>query len=371
MKIQRLALLALCLLVACSDGNDDNDSSGNTIEQSVRALVSQMTLEEKVAQMAGEGSVFLPEGEQFWTVPGVERLGLPPFKMADGPRGVGTVEGATTFPVGMARGATWNPRLEQRVGAAMGRELRAAGGNVLLAPTINNLRHPSWGRSQETYGEDVHHLARMAVAFVRGVQVSVLANPKHYAANSIEDTRFQVNVTIDERTLREVYLPQFRAAVIEGKAASLMSAYNSVNAQFCGENEELLRRILKTDWGFDGFVLSDWVLGTQSTLGSALNGLDLEMPVARFYGDDLLAAVTDGRVPESVIDEAISRMVRKKLEFGIDQPSGLDLSEIGSEAHLALARDVAVGITPQVMFQQRDRYDEGNLPLSIFFDDVE
>ena len=356
MKIRTLVLLALCSLVACS--NSDNDSIGNDIEQSVPALVAQMTLEEKVAQMAGEGSVFLPEGEQFWTVPGVERLGLPPFKMADGPRGVGTVEGATTFPVGMARGATWDPRLEQRVGAAMGRELRAAGGNVLLAPTINNLRHPSWGRSQETYGEDVHHLARMAVAFVSGVQEYALANPKHFAANSIEDTRFQVNVTIDERTLREVYLPQFRAAVIEGKAASVMSAYNAVNAQFCGENEQLLRRILKTDWGFDGFVLSDWVLGTQSTLGSALNGLDLEMPVARFYGDNLLAAVTDGRVPESVVDEAVSRMVRKKLEFGLDRPSGLGLSEIGSKAHLALARDVAVN--GSVLLKN----DGGVLPLS-------
>jgi len=339
MKILSLALLALCLLVACSNG--DNDSRGNDIEKSVRALVAQMTLEEKIAQMAGEGSVFLPEGEQFWTVPGVERLGLPPFKMADGPRGVGTVEGATTFPVGMARGAAWDPRLEQRVGAAMGRELRAAGGNVLLAPTINNLRHPSWGRSQETYGEDAHHLARMAVAFVRGVQEYALANPKHYAVNSIEDTRFNVNVTVDERSLREVYLPQFRAAVIEGKAASLMTAYNSVNAQFCSENEQLLREILKTDWGFDGFVLSDWVLGTQSTLGSALNGLDLEMPIARFYGDNLLTAVTEGQVPESLIDEAVSRMVRKKLEFGLDRPSGLDLSEIGSKAHLALAREVA------------------------------
>jgi beta-glucosidase len=339
MKLPTLALLALCLLVACSNG--DNDSRGNDIEKSVRALVAQMTLEEKIAQMAGEGSVFLPEGEQFWTVPGVERLGLPPFKMADGPRGVGTVEGATTFPVGMARGAAWDPRLEQRVGAAMGRELRAAGGNVLLAPTINNLRHPSWGRSQETYGEDAHHLARMAVAFVRGVQEYALANPKHYAVNSIEDTRFNVNVTVDERSLREVYLPQFRAAVIEGKAASLMTAYNSVNAQFCSENEQLLREILKTDWGFDGFVLSDWVLGTQSTLGSALNGLDLEMPVARFYGDNLLTAVTEGQVPESLIDEAVSRMVRKKLEFGLERPSGLDLSEIGSKAHLALAREVA------------------------------
>ena len=339
MKIQTLALLALCLLVACGDG--DNDSKGNDIEQAVADLLAQMTLEEKVAQMAGEGSVFLPEGEQFWTVPGVERLGVPSFKMADGPRGVGTVEGATTFPVGIARGATWDSGLEQRVGEAMGRELRAAGGNVLLAPTINNLRHPSWGRSQETYGEDTHLLSRMAVAFVRGVQQHALANPKHYAANSIEDTRFQVNVTIDERTLREVYLPQFRAAVIEGKAASLMSAYNSVNGEFCGENEQLLRQILKNDWGFDGFVLSDWVFGTQSTLGSALKGLDLEMPVARFYGDNLLAAIADGRVPESVVDEAVTRMVRKKLEFGLDRPSGLDASEIGSKAHLALARDVA------------------------------
>jgi len=356
MKIKIFAPIFLGLLLACSDGDDD--SKGHDIEQSVRDLVAQMTLEEKVAQMAGEGSIFLAEGEQFWTVPGVERLGLPPFKMADGPRGVATVEGATTFPVGIARGATWDPALERRVGAAMGRELRAAGGNVLLAPTINNLRHPSWGRSQETYGEDVHHLSRMAVAFVQGVQENALANPKHYAANSIEDTRFQVNVTLDERTLREVYLPQFRAVIVEGRAASLMSAYNSVNGQFCGENKKLLRQILKTDWDFDGFVLSDWVFGTQSTLGSALNGLDLEMPVARFYGDNLLAAVSDGRVPESVIDEAVGRMVRKKLEFQLDRPSGLDGSEIGSEAHLALARDVAVN--GSVLLKN----DAGALPLS-------
>jgi len=356
MKITISALLAVCLLVACSDG--DSDSKSINIEQKVADLVSRMTLEEKVSQMAGEGPVFRPEGEQFWTVPGVERLGVPPFKMADGPRGVGTVEGATTFPVGIARGAAWDPGLERRVGAAMGRELRAAGGNVLLAPTINNLRHPSWGRSQETYGEDVHHLSRMAVAFVRGVQQHALANPKHYAANSIEDTRFQVNVTIDERTLREVYLPQFRAAVIEGKAASVMTAYNSVNGEFCGENEQLLRQILKTDWGFDGFVLSDWVFGTQSTLGSALNGLDLEMPVARFYGENLLAAIADGRVPESVVDEAVTRMVRKKLEFGLDRPSGLDASEIGSEAHLALARQVAAN--GSVLLKN----DAGVLPLS-------
>lgn len=333
----RLTLwIALTLLVAaCSS------TGGSNLEARVEELLSQMTLEEKVAQMAGDTGLILPEGEVGWNAPGVERLGIPPFRMADGPRGVGTAEGATTFPVGMARGATWEPEVEQRVGAAMGRELRAIGGNVLLAPTINILRHPSWGRSQETYGEDVHHLSRMGVAFIQGVQQYVLANPKHYAANSIEDTRFELDVTVDERSLREVYLPHFRAAVLEAGAASVMSAYNSVNGQFCGENEHLLKEILKTDWGFDGFVLSDWVFGTHTTLGSALNGLDLEMPIAQVYGDDLLAAVQRGDVPESVIDDAVRRMVRKKLQHQLDQPSDLDESVLASDDHLALAEEVA------------------------------
>ena len=336
MKFRKLGLLSFSLIAACSNGGGDD------LEKRVDDLVSQMTLEEKVAQMAGDSGAFLPEDASLWNVPGVERLGVPPFRMSDGPRGVGTAEGATTFPVGMARGATWEPEVEQRVGAAMGRELRAVGGNVLLAPTINNLRHPSWGRSQETYGEDVHHLSQMAVAFVRGVQEYVLANPKHYAANSIEDTRFRLDVTVDERTLREIYLPHFRAAVLEGGAASVMSAYNSVNGQFCGENEQLLKQILKTDWGFDGFVLSDWIFGTQTTLGSALNGLDLEMPIASVYGEALFEAVQNGDVPESVIDDAVRRMVRKKLQHGLDQPSDLDESVLASEEHLALAREAAV-----------------------------
>jgi beta-glucosidase len=346
MRLATLGVLAAAFMAACSNGGDAGGGAGggggDDLETRVDELLSQMTLDEKVAQMAGDSGLFLPEGELTWNVPGVERLGVPPFKMADGPRGVGTVEGATTFPVGMARGATWEPELEQRVGAAMGRELRAIGGNVLLAPTINILRHPSWGRSQETYGEDVHHLSRMGVAFVAGVQEYVLANPKHYAANSIEDTRFQLNVTVDERTLREVYLPHFRAAVLEGGAASVMSAYNSVNGQFCGENEQLLEQILKTDWGFDGFVLSDWVFGTQSTLGSAFNGLDLEMPIAQVYGDNLSIAVRSGDVPESVIDDAVRRMVRKKLQHELGEPSGLDESVLASDEHLALAREAAV-----------------------------
>lgn len=330
-------------------------AGGNELEARVAELVAQMTLEEKVAQMAGDG--FFGEPVLLWNVPGVERLGVPPFRMLDGPRGA-VFEGATTFPVGASRAATWDPDVERRVGEAMGAELRAVGGNILLAPTINIVRHPRWGRSQEAYGEDVHLMGRMAVAFSQGVQQHVLANPKHYAVNSIEDTRFEVDMTFDdERTLREIYLPHFRAAVIEGGAASVMTAYNKVNGQYCGENEQLIRDILKGDWAYDGFTLSDWIFGTQSTVDATLNGLDIEMPTPRFRGDALLDAVNGGEVPESVIDDAVTRTVRKKLEFGLDELSTVDESVIASEEHLALAREA--GAEGSVLLKN----EAGALPL--------
>ncbi len=327
-----MVCLSLFAMTACKDETDPNAA----LEQRVDELVSQMTLEEKILQMAGAGS----DGAPF-SVPGVERLGVPTFEMSDGPRGVQAGGGTTQLPVGMMRGATWDPEVERRVGEVMGRELRAVGGNVLLAPTINILSHPSWGRAQETYGEDVHHLSRMGVAFVEGVQEYALANPKHYAANNIENTRFEVDVNVDERTLREIYLPHFRAAVVEGRAASIMTAYNLVNGEYCAENDHLVREILKTEWGFDGFALSDWILGTRSTVPSALAGLDIEMPVARFYGDLLLEAVVAGEVPEELIDDAIKRMVRKKLQFRLDEPSNVDPSVIASDEHLAVAQEAA------------------------------
>lgn len=331
MRVQKLSLALLALVFACTSSAPDLDTR-------VEELVAQMTLEEKVSQMSGNTPITGLYGRELWNVPGLDRLGIPPFGMSDGPRGVSVHEGATAFPVGMMRAASWDPGLEQLVGEAMGRELRAIGGNVLLAPTINNLRHPSWGRAQETYGEDVHLLSRMGVAFVQGVQLYVLANPKHYAANSIDDTRFSVDVTVDERTLREIYLAHFRAAVHEGRAASIMSAYNSVNGAFCGENEILLRRILKEEWGFDGFVLSDFTFGTHEN--SAVAGLDLEMPLANVYRN-LVDEVTSGNIPETVIDEAVSRMVRKKLQHFLDQPIPLDESVIASDEHLALAQAAA------------------------------
>ncbi len=200
-----------------------------------------------------------------WDVPGNAALGIPGLHMLDGPRGVSAAseKHATAFPVGMMRGASWDPELEQRIGAAMGAEARSAGADVLLAPTMNILRNPRWGRAQETYGEDTDLVGVMASAFVQGVQSEgVLASAKHFVANSIEDDRLDVDVQADERTLREVYLPAFRRVVTEAHVASVMSAYNSVDGLHCDMNTHLLGDVLDGEWSFAGFVESDW-LGTQ------------------------------------------------------------------------------------------------------------
>jgi beta-glucosidase len=273
-----------------------------------------------------------------WRTLPVERLGIPAFAMSDGPRGV-TAAPSTTFPVATMRGATFDPELERRVGEVMALELRAHGGNVLLAPAINVLRHPGWGRAQETYGEDPHHLGVMGAAMVEGIQQHALASVKHFAANSIEDTRFEVDVTLSEAVLREVYTPHFRRVVQEARVASVMSAYNLVNGEYCAENADLLG--LLEEWGFDGFVESDWVFGTRSTVPTALAGLDLEMPAAQWFGEPLLEAVVAGDVPEEVVDEAVRDQLRQKLRFGLADLPPVEASVVESAEHVALAREVA------------------------------
>ncbi len=308
------------------------------VEARIDDLLPRMTLTEKVAQMHGLGLV-----DGLWVTSGNEALGIPRFRMTDGPRGVGALTGkATAFPVAMARGATWNPELEERVGEAIGAEVATKGGNVLLAPTINILRHPRWGRAQETYGEDPLHMGDMGVAFIRGAQQHVVASAKHYAVNSIEDTRFTVDVSIDQRTLREIYLPHFRRAVQEANVGSVMSAYNLVNGLYCAENGPLLRDILEDEWGFLGFVESDWVFGTRSTVGSAIAGLDIEMPGPNFYGAPLVAAVQNGDVSEDTIDDAVRSILRVAFCFGLDrEASAPDLDIVAGPAHGGLALEVA------------------------------
>lgn len=311
------------------------------VEARITAILAQLTPAEKIRMMHG-ASVALVDGT--WYVAGHERLGVPGLRMLDGPRGVSSLSGrtATAFPVGMMRGATWDPALEERVGAAMAREIRAAGADTILAPTINLLRHPRWGRAQETYSEDTHHLGELAVAFVRGVQrEGVLASAKHFALNSIENTRLHVDVRIDERSLREVYLPHFRRVVVDARVASIMSAYNSVNGLHCDLNHHLLTDILKGDWQFAGFVESDWILGTHGDVESVRAGLDIEMPAASHFRR-LHAALAAGEITEAEIDRSVRRILRAQFCFGLDERTPMvDDAQRETPAHLALAREVA------------------------------
>ena len=320
------------------DANDPTyRDPSQPVERRVEDLLARMTLAEKVEQLHGLQRA--PIDDLYHTPPN-ERLGIPGFRMVDGPRGVRAGK-TTAFPVGMARGATFDPELERRVGAAMGLETSARGGNVLLAPCINLLRHPSWGRAQETYGEDPHHLGVMGAAFVEGVQQHVVASVKHYAVNSIENTRFTMSANLSERTLREVYLPHFQRCIAAG-VGSVMSAYNRVNGAWCAENAHLLRDILKGEWGFDGFVESDWLLGMHDTVGSIRAGLDIEMPRPKVYGRNLLAAVESGTVPIGLVDDAVRRVLRIMIRFGIfDGRPHASPSVIACAEHTDLAREVA------------------------------
>jgi beta-glucosidase len=329
--------------------------TARVVEQRIDQLLGQMTSDEKLEQMHGTGT--LVQGT--WRTAPLDRLGIPGFAMVDGPRGVGKYAGnATAFPVGSARGATWDRALEEQVGEAMGAEVRAKAGSVLLAPTMNILRHPRWGRSQETYGEDTLHLGEMSAAFIRGVQRHVLADAKHFAANSIEDTRFAVDVQIDERTLREVYLPHFREAVRDAHVGSVMSAYNSVNGQHCAENFHLLSDVLRGDWGFSGFVVSDWILAVRSTVPSVQAGTDIEMPSANFYGPPLTQAVAAGTVSASEIDDVVRRILRAQLCFRLDSdPPRADPTQVETPAHL----DVALAAAREGIVLLRNEH--GALPL--------
>jgi len=312
------------------------------LERHVEALLAGLDLEQKLAQMHGESSDLR---DPLYTTRDEPRAGVEGLRMVDGPRGV-RAGVATTFPVALARGATFNAALEARVGQAIAREARARGANMLLAPAVNLLRHPGWGRAQETYGEDSLHVGRMGVAFIAGAQRELIASVKHLALNSIEDTRFKVDVRVGERSLHEVYLPHFELCVREAKVASVMSAYNRVNGAYCAENEPLLRDILKGAWGFLGFVESDWVFGTRSAEGSLRAGLDIEMPDANYYGAALGKALRAGRVRLRDIDDAVRRILRVKAAFGLAggpwrRPPAPDASVIECAEHQALALEVA------------------------------
>lgn len=270
----------------------------------------------------------------------VARVGMPGIAFSDGPRGV-VVGNATSFPVSMARGATWDPELEERIGDTIGRELRATGATLYGGVCVNVLRHPAWGRAQETYGEDPYLVGEMGAALTRGIQRHAMATVKHFAVNSMENARFKVDMEIDEVALHEVYLPHFRRIVDEG-VACVMSAYNMVNGTYCGDHRGLLTEILRDEWGFDGFVISDWILGLRDAAASVHAGLDIEMPYRMVRASHLADALDSGSASWDDVRAAVTRVVATLLRFDAVLSAPVpDRSVIGAPEHVALTREVA------------------------------
>lgn len=327
-------------------------SFAGTPERGIDSLIGCMTLEEKVAMCSGAAPQMAFRG--------VPRLNIPDVPCCDGPRGPNIGGTATAFPCGVLWGATWNPGLVHEAGKAIGRETRAIGRRVLLGPACNILRDPLCGRFFEYYTEDPLLNSRLTAAVVKGIQSEgVAACLKHYACNNRENNRNFYMSMVEERTLREIYLPAFKAAVQEGGLWSIMTSANGVNGGFASDSRHLLTDILKERWKFDGFVITDW-LQTRSTHKAALAGLDISMPGGEEcgFGRPLLDAVRKGEIPEAVIDDKVRRMLRIYGRLGLlDGTSIQDVVEVDTPAHRQTARRMAEeGI---VLLRNQG----GNLPL--------
>ncbi|MCB1000004.1 MAG: glycoside hydrolase family 3 C-terminal domain-containing protein [Acidimicrobiales bacterium] len=311
------------------------------------ALVAQMTLDEQLWCLDGDTEAWpglfdmMQGGYHRHTFPAavVERLGIPGIHFSDGPRGC-VVGPKTCFPVSMARAASFDVDLERRIGEAIGAELRDVGATYYGGVCVNLLRHPGWGRAQETYGEEPMLVGEMGHALASGAQQHVMACVKHFALNSMENARFRVDVRADERALHEVYLPHFRR-IVDGGVASVMSAYNAVNGAFCGEHHELLTGVLRGEWGFDGFVTSDFIFGLRDPVGSVRAGLDIEMPFRQQRAPVLADAIADGRLDRSEVVAAVERIVATLLRFHPVTSRPADPGRVLSDAHRALAREAA------------------------------
>ena len=339
-RFSKLPALLLCFiaralpLVAQPAGQDTNRATDPVIEKKVAHILDQMTLKEKVAMCVGAGNMDFS---------GVPRLGVPKMRCEDGPSG--PHGGLTTaFPVGVAFGATWNPKLIEQAAEVMGEETRALGVSMLLGPGLNIQRDPLGGRFFEYYTEDPWLNSQLAVAYVKGVQSQhVACCLKHFLCNNREDNRNKYMSMVDARTLNEIYFPGFKAAVQEGGAWAVMTAANGLNGDYCSDSKYLLHDILKQKWGFKGMVLTDW-LGTRSTVKAAFAGLDVAMPYSNDskFGTPLLNAVREGKVPEAIVDDKARRvlrtMARVGLLSGISPTSG---GVINTREHFEMSKCVA------------------------------
>jgi len=326
-----LFLSGLAIMISSCKSPEYKDPKAS-VEQRVEDLLSRMTLEEKLTLLGGDSSGFDTKG--------IDRLGVPALHLSDGPIGVRTGK-STAYPAAISLAASWDTVLLNNIGVAIAKEAKAKGKNYMLGPCINIHRLPVGGRNFESYGEDPYLTSRLAVAYVKGLQSEkVLASVKHFALNNQEWNRNDVDVLVSERAIREIYMPGFEAAVKEAHAWSIMTAYNIVNGQHCSENFHLVKDILKDDWGFKGFVVSDWV-SVYSTPNAANAGLDLEMPEYRYFRkDSIMKYMKEGKITEDVINDKVRRQLRVRFEAGLfDEKPVVDTTVF--EKHKALALQAA------------------------------
>lgn len=346
MKTKALSLLTGIFFIAVTSVNAQTKSN-QALDTKITSIIKKLTLEEKIGMLHANG---------IFSSAGVPRLGIPEMMTDDGPLGVRedvkegwgsanlTTDSATFFPNGSALAATWNPALAYRFGHDMGEEARARKKYIILAPAFNICRMPVCGRTYEYYSEDPFLNARLAVQSVKGIQSqNIAACVKHYALNNQEVERGRVSVNIDERALREIYLPAFKATITEGNAWTIMSAYNKLRGVYCSENDYLLKKILRVEWGFKGIVISDWG-GTHSTVKAANNGLDLEMGSAipyntYYFADKLLDSVKAGKVSTKVIDEKVRHIlwVMYHTSMSSNPPAG----KLNTPEHSKTVYDIA------------------------------
>ncbi len=322
--------------------------SGETPESQAKKLYDQLNEHERLGLLDGDMPFWQGMAEMrtvgYNTRPyvhgAVDRLGIPGTRFVDGPRGCVSGHG-TAFPVSMARGATWDVELEERVGEVIGQEIRAMEGNFFGGVCINLPRHPAWGRIQETYGDDPYHLGEFGAALTRGTQKYVMACAKHYALNSMENARFQVDVTIDEADLHDVYLPHFKRCVDEGVAA-IMSAYNSVNGEWAGQNEYILTDVLRKQWDWKGITVSDFIWGLRDGAKSLNAGLDLEEPLVQQRGMHLRHQLAEGETSWEMVERAGVRLIAAQLRSYATRAKGaFDVKNMASAESRKLSREVA------------------------------
>lgn len=330
------------MMITCVT-NAQQAAGNNKQEEKIRLLISQMTLQEKVNLLHANSKFYVSD---------IKRLGIPEWALSDGPHGVRaeinrdnwayagwTNDSATCFPPGTALAATWNTDLAYQRGLVLGEEARYRKKDILLGPGINIIRSPLCGRNFEYMSEDPLLISKMSVAYIKAVQSKdVAVSVKHWLANNQEENRGTVNVTMSERALREIYLPGFKASVMEGGAYTVMAAYNKFRGDWCSENEYLNRQILRKEFGFKGVLMTDWA-AAHSTVKAALTGLDLEMGTdikdynEWYFANPLIKAVEEGKVSMSVVDEKVANVLRVMMNTKMFDESNRVKGKINTPEH--------------------------------------